>query len=195
MFPIFVVGAWGFYIVLGAINQLGRDFYRSDFQQLIHNMAQHLNAGDHEAAAKFLHQNKGRVAHELWLSLQHPDWSSHRIHNDMRIRMGKQIQQMDQGMHLATVLAATAPLLGLLGTVTGMVSTFEVITQYGNSNPVLLADGISEALITTQSGLLIAFPMTLLLRRVEERSNWVRKQMELGMAIIQNWAQSRPGES
>ena len=51
------------------------------------------------------------------------------------------------------VLAATAPLLGLLGTVNGMVATFKVISNYGNSNASLLAEGISEALLTTQAGL------------------------------------------
>ncbi|MCL2282758.1 MAG: MotA/TolQ/ExbB proton channel family protein [Fibromonadales bacterium] len=71
--------------------------------------------------------------------------------------------------HMAMIMAKVAPLLGLLGTVTGMVRTFDVITLYGNQNPVLLADGISEALITTQSGLIIAFPLLLLNNRLVER--------------------------
>jgi len=58
-------------------------------------------------------------------------------------------------------LAAVAPLLGLLGTVMGMVHTFETIEHFGFGNPVLLADGISEALLTTQAGLLVAFPLLL----------------------------------
>jgi len=79
------------------------------------------------------------------------------------------MQTSDSGMYLAGVMAATAPLLGLLGTVTGMVTTFQVITLYGNQNPVLMADGISEALITTQSGLVIAFPLILFKQRLEEQ--------------------------
>lgn len=71
--------------------------------------------------------------------------------------------------HMAMIMAKVAPLLGLLGTVTGMVSTFNVITIYGNQNPVLMADGISEALITTQSGLIIAFPLLLLNNRLVEK--------------------------
>jgi len=58
-------------------------------------------------------------------------------------------------------LAAVAPLLGLLGTVMGMVHTFETIQRFGFGNPALLADGISEALLTTQAGLLVAFPLLL----------------------------------
>ncbi len=60
------------------------------------------------------------------------------------------------------IAAAVGPLLGLLGTVTGMISTFDIITEYGNGNPKLLAGGISEALVTTELGLLVAIPALLL---------------------------------
>jgi biopolymer transport protein ExbB len=62
--------------------------------------------------------------------------------------------------HLAgiAVLASVAPLLGLLGTVIGMVDTFQVIAVFGTGNVKGLASGISVALITTQSGLLVAIP-------------------------------------
>lgn len=60
------------------------------------------------------------------------------------------------------IAAAVGPLLGLLGTVTGMISTFDVITEYGNGNPKLLAGGISEALVTTEFGLMVAIPMLLI---------------------------------
>lgn len=56
------------------------------------------------------------------------------------------------------VLASIAPLLGLLGTVLGMISTFDVIAVFGTGNPRALANGISEALITTQSGLFVSIP-------------------------------------
>jgi biopolymer transport protein ExbB len=56
------------------------------------------------------------------------------------------------------VLAAMAPLLGLLGTVTGMIATFDVLAVFGTGNAKAMAGGISEALITTQTGLLVAIP-------------------------------------
>ncbi len=59
------------------------------------------------------------------------------------------------------VFAAVAPLLGLLGTVTGMISTFDIITEYGTGDPKLLSHGISEALITTELGLVVAIPTLL----------------------------------
>jgi biopolymer transport protein ExbB len=66
-----------------------------------------------------------------------------------------------KSLKIIGVCASIAPMLGLLGTVTGMVHTFETIQQFGFGNPVLLADGISEALLTTQAGLLVAFPLML----------------------------------
>ena len=62
------------------------------------------------------------------------------------------------GLRLIEVLVAIAPLLGLLGTVLGMIETFEVISTFGTGNPRALASGISVAMITTQSGLLVAIP-------------------------------------
>ncbi len=59
------------------------------------------------------------------------------------------------------VLAAVAPLLGLLGTVTGMIGTFEMITVHGTGNPKILSGGIKEALVTTQMGLIVAIPCIL----------------------------------
>lgn len=66
-----------------------------------------------------------------------------------------------RGLTLLAVTASVAPLLGLLGTVTGMIHTFEVITRVGTGDARLLAGGISEALITTEAGLLLAIPALL----------------------------------
>jgi biopolymer transport protein ExbB/TolQ len=74
-----------------------------------------------------------------------------------------------KALHMSGVMAKVAPLLGLLGTVTGMVQTFRIITIYGNQNPSLMSDGISEALITTQSGLIVAFPIMLINNRLSEK--------------------------
>lgn len=60
------------------------------------------------------------------------------------------------------LLAAVAPLLGLLGTVTGMIATFQSITLFGTGNPKLMAGGISQALVTTVLGLVVSIPMVLL---------------------------------
>ena len=65
---------------------------------------------------------------------------------------------LNRHLWLIAVLAALAPLMGLLGTVTGMIATFDVISIFGTGNAKAMAGGISEALITTQTGLLVAIP-------------------------------------
>ncbi len=76
------------------------------------------------------------------------------------------------------ILASIAPLLGLLGTVTGMISTFDIISKFGTGNARSLAFGISEALITTQSGLVVAIPGivlgTILLTISENKSDKIQ---------------------
>lgn len=68
------------------------------------------------------------------------------------------VRSMDRHLTLIAVLAGIAPLLGLLGTVTGMMATFDVITVFGTGNAKAMAGGISEALITTQTGLMVSIP-------------------------------------
>lgn len=69
------------------------------------------------------------------------------------------------------VIAAVTPLLGLLGTVNGMMETFDIIHLFGASNPMLMADGISKALITTQAGLVASFPLLIALSKIRHKSN------------------------
>ena len=65
---------------------------------------------------------------------------------------------LDQYLAYIGVLAAVSPFFGLLGTVTGMMSTFDIIAIFGTGNAKAMAGGISEALISTQTGLLVAIP-------------------------------------
>lgn len=68
------------------------------------------------------------------------------------------VSAMDKHLSVIAVLSGVAPLLGLLGTVAGMMVTFDVITVFGTGNAKAMAGGISEALITTQTGLLVSIP-------------------------------------
>ena len=67
--------------------------------------------------------------------------------------------RLERGQALVKLLAAIAPLLGLLGTVTGMIGTFQSITVFGTGDPKLMAGGISQALVTTVLGLVTAVPL------------------------------------
>lgn len=74
----------------------------------------------------------------------------------------KEVPRIEFGLNLLKIIAAVAPLMGLLGTVTGMIITFQAITIFGAGDPKAMAGGISGALITTVLGLLVAIPTVLL---------------------------------
>ncbi|MEM7431708.1 MAG: MotA/TolQ/ExbB proton channel family protein [Pseudomonadota bacterium] len=74
----------------------------------------------------------------------------------------KEMPGLTKGLLLIKVISVVAPLMGLLGTVTGMIKTFQVITLYGAGDPKMMAGGISQALMTTVLGLVVAIPMVLL---------------------------------
>ncbi len=74
----------------------------------------------------------------------------------------KEMPGLTKGLLFIKVISVVAPLMGLLGTVTGMIKTFQVITLYGAGDPKMMAGGISQALVTTVLGLVVAIPMVLL---------------------------------
>jgi biopolymer transport protein ExbB len=84
--------------------------------------------------------------------------------------------RLREHLQLIAVLAAVAPLLGLLGTVLGMIETFEVIALFGTGNAKAMAGGISVALVTTQAGLLIAVPGLLVSAALARRA----RRLEMG---------------
>jgi len=197
MLPILLAGVIGFYYLFSGWFRIGSDFFRADIQKVVKNLRQDLNgekgktaigedAGVSRALQR-LRKRSGILSRELRYAMDVASKNPGGFEDYMQVRLMKTVRYMEQGNHIVSVMAAAAPLLGLLGTVTGMVSTFEVITLYGNQNPVLMADGISEALISTQSGLLVAFPLTLLKQRLDERVEILRQEMELGATVIENY--------
>jgi biopolymer transport protein ExbB len=82
----------------------------------------------------------------------------------------KEVPALERGRNLIKLLAAVAPLLGLLGTVTGMIATFQSISLFGTGDPKLMAGGISQALVTTMLGLSAAIPLLFLHSLVHSRS-------------------------
>ena len=97
----------------------------------------------------------------------------------------KETPELNKGLLIIKVISVVAPLMGLLGTVTGMINTFQAITLYGTGDPKLMAGGISQALVTTVLGLTVAIPTTLLHTIVSGRSRRVSQIIqEQGAGII-----------
>lgn len=79
------------------------------------------------------------------------------------------VPHLDRHFTSMNALVSIAPLLGLLGTVMGMVETFRVIMNFGVGNPALTAEGISVALLTTQAGLTVAFPVMIFVNHLSNK--------------------------
>lgn len=92
--------------------------------------------------------------------------------------------RLQRSQHGLAVLATVAPLLGLLGTVTGIIDTFGVIRAFGNANPALMAGGISEALITTAAGLIIAVPILIIHGVLRGRADGILADAERHAATL-----------
>ncbi|WP_444678040.1 MotA/TolQ/ExbB proton channel family protein [Halomonas sp. E19] len=89
-----------------------------------------------------------------------------------------ELPRLERGQPLVKLLAAVAPLLGLLGTVTGMIVTFQAITVFGTGDPQLMAGGISQALVTTVLGLVTAVPLLFVHTALAGRSRHLAGQVE-----------------
>ncbi len=89
-----------------------------------------------------------------------------------------EIPRVESGLSVLAMLGAVAPLLGLLGTVTGMINTFRVITLFGTGDPKLMSGGISEALVTTELGLMVAIPIMLAHTFLSRRADHIVGEME-----------------
>ncbi|WP_054694074.1 MotA/TolQ/ExbB proton channel family protein [Desulfosarcina cetonica] len=110
----------------------------------------------------------------------------------------KEIPPMERYLAALGMLAAIAPLLGLLGTVTGMIDTFQVITRHGTGDPRLMSGGISVALVTTMLGLSVAIPImlahTLIGRAVDNRIGELEEKAVALVNIVHKSREQAPGE-
>ena len=89
------------------------------------------------------------------------------------------LSRLEGPMNLLAGLAAALPLLGLLGTVLGMLVTFNVIQRHGTGQPALLANGIRQALLTTQAGLLTALPVLFFHHVISSRLKKIGSELNL----------------
>lgn len=101
---------------------------------------------------------------------------------------------IERGLVTLAILAAIAPMLGLLGTVSGMIETFQSITLFGTSDPKLMSGGISQALVTTQLGLAVAIPLLLMHSALSSKSNRLIQILdEESAAIVARNAEKQHG--
>jgi biopolymer transport protein ExbB len=159
-YVIVIVGLLALLMAIARVVLLGRA--AANTGSLVSAIAPLVRQRNLEVAVQRVRQAKssaGRVLEATLQSLHRPREQLDDIISEAVLREQPTLDRFGTAILIA---AAVGPLLGLLGTVTGMIATFDVITEYGNANPKLLAGGISEALVTTELGLMVAIPALLI---------------------------------
>ena len=126
----------------------------------------------------------GKFSNDSILGKLHNIFSSHAGDNPEELEaqledvLAKATPPLEKNLSIIKLLAAVAPLLGLLGTVVGMIETFQAITLFGTGDPKLMAVGISQALVTTMLGLIAAVPLLFIHNLLDSRSRSISQIYE-----------------
>lgn len=137
-----------------------------------------VNSGDTEGAQRHAASIKGPFGDLLSAAVKHSADSKELIEEVLYERMLNVQPKLEKMLPFIALTAGSAPLLGLLGTVTGMINTFKLITVFGTGDARALSSGISEALVTTEYGLYVAIPALLIHAVLNRKAKGIVGRME-----------------
>ena len=138
----------------------------------------HLEAREHDKALAHARGIPGLAGELLTAAVEHFDEKKEYIEEVLYEKMLGARTKLERGLPFLALTATTGPLMGLLGTVTGMIATFKIISGFGGGDPKLLAAGISEALICTATGMAVAIPALLFHAFLSRRAKGIIGSME-----------------
>jgi biopolymer transport protein ExbB len=128
---------------------------RNRNQELVGRILELAEHNDYNEAARVSSGSKDYVARILVCGIAHRNFS---LNSALDMAAAVEIKRMKRFMNMLDTMVTVSPLLGIFGTVTGIIRSFEAIGAYGSQNPMAVTGGIAEALITTAAGLTIAIP-------------------------------------
>ncbi|MEN8005846.1 MAG: MotA/TolQ/ExbB proton channel family protein [Candidatus Krumholzibacteriota bacterium] len=179
IWPIFLIALAALVIVVIKIIYLNRMHGNTD--RIMGEVNDLAARGDWDACEKIVAGHQGKnwpVVRVIRAGLEARDDTRETLESVLQEAILHELPQVQKGIAMLAVLGAVAPLLGLLGTVTGMIDTFRVITLFGTSDPKLMSGGISEALVTTELGLAVAIPIMLLHTYLSRKADHLVGDME-----------------
>ncbi len=177
VWPILLVGVVGLGLGFARFITLGSS--RAFSEKRMREIVDRVERREFSAAKEYCARGKKFPAcRVLGRALDHVGLSQEILENALQEAILQELPRLERFLPSMQILAAIAPLLGLLGTVTGMINTFQVITLFGTGDPRMMSGGISEALITTQLGLAVAIPIMVLHHFLERRVDMVLGDME-----------------
>lgn len=174
-------GVLGLSVVAAAIVLERLWFYRSastDPEQLELALGEHLYRGEKEEAVKLVNAEESSLHRVFRVAIMHWGADSEALKSLAEQEVRRELYRWERGLGFLSVIARVAPLLGLLGTILGMIDVFRNLPAMSGANMQVMAEGIWKALLTTVAGLTLAVPAILchayLLSRVErnEEALW-----------------------
>jgi biopolymer transport protein ExbB len=139
---------------------------------------------DVPAAIKVCEKHGGPVASIVKAGLLRHGRPQDEVERALQDASSHELAVLERGLPVLATVAMVAPLLGFLGTVTGMINSFEALAAVGLNNPAAVASGISEALITTAAGLAIAIPVQMAYNFFVTNVNGLVRNMESAAHIV-----------
>lgn len=187
-------GVIGYVIVAFGIVALFMVFARAMFlrkasqssQEVMNAVRPAIHQGNIPAAINACKEFDGATSRVVQATIRNIDRDREHIEDIVSESILHESEHLDRFGMTILVLAAVSPLMGLLGTVTGMIATFDVITEFGTGDPKMLSGGISEALVTTELGLIVAIPAVLLGNLLSGWAERIKNDMELGALHLIN---------
>lgn len=181
---IVVLGAFAAFLVLLRAYLLRSN--SANTKQLSDQILHQLAEGNLDAAKKSCEDNSSAISRVLHYTLRHLKDDRDHMEGIVYEAILQESGPLDRFGSAILVIASIAPLLGLLGTVTGMIETFDMITEFGTGDPKLLSEGIAIALVTTELGLIVAIPTLLLGSLLSSWAKNIKRDMEHSALRITN---------
>lgn len=187
MVPIMVCSI----VALAVLIERFRFFYRSygNPEKLMKSVKTALLARDFTESLNICRREKTPVSSVVRVGLEHIDLPKNAIQDVMRQEALRQMKRVEARHGILSTIASISPLLGLTGTVTGMIASFQIISTIGIGDPTALAGGISEALYTTAAGLLVGIPTLAAYNWCESKVNEFSEQVEFCALDLVNFLQ------
>ena len=154
----------------------------------------HLNRGEKDEALAKASSVSGPFGALLVAGVNHADEEKELLEEILYERLLATQPKLERLLAFIALTAGAAPLLGLLGTVTGMIQTFKLITVFGTGDAKSLSSGISEALITTEFGLYVAIPALLAQALLSRKAKGTLSEMEQTSVAFVNGLAPRRAE-
>lgn len=184
MVPIFALAAVSLLVAL--YKWVGLSLFRKPSRPRVRELIAAVERGEADKAQATAKGLKGQIGRMLEAGVAHLNYPRELIEEVMYERVLSTKLKLQRLLPFIAITAAAAPLLGLLGTVTGIISTFKMITVKGTGDVQVLSGGISEALVTTEFGLIVAIPSLLLHAFLSRKAKGLVNDMEKSAVALVN---------